>query len=296
MHKDGKHVVLDTPTSTERSRRRQRSGASMARVSTRMGNVDALHAEHFVDSFPPHFHETFAIGVVESGAACIRTRRGAFTATAGSILAFAPGEVHAAFPVGEGGYSYRMLYPPASFGAAGINTNADGDLWSFRSPVIEDGALRRQLVHVHEPFMEAGSGEGEREELSDLLRHLVHRHADMGSCHRLADRHLAERACAYLRDHMAERVLLSVVADACGLTVFHLIRVFRRAVGVTPHAYLVQLRVNHAQRLLGEGMRVSDVAYSCGFSDQSHLTRIFRRSVGVPPGQYLRQVMAAPRN
>jgi AraC-like DNA-binding protein len=296
MYRDAEREVLDTVTMTDRSRRRRRSGAAMARVVTRSGYVDAFHAEHFVDSFPPHFHETFAIGVVESGEACIRTRRGAFTATAGSILAVAPGEVHAALPIGEGGYSYRMLYPPASFGAEIDGKIAEGDRWSFRSPVIDDVGLRRQLIGVHEPFMEAGSGEGARDELSDLLRRLVDRHADMGSCHRLADRHIAERACAYLRDHMAERVSLSVVADACGMTVFHLIRVFSRTVGVTPHAYLVQLRVNHAQRLLGSGARVSDVAYSCGFSDQSHLTRIFRRSVGVPPGQYLRQVMTAPRN
>lgn len=268
----------------------------MARASTRMGYVDALRAEHFVEPFPPHFHETFAIGVVESGAACISTHRGAFTATAGSILAFAPGEVHAAFPIGERGYSYRMLYPPAGFGSENDGMHADGDRWSFQSPVIEDAALRRQFIRVHEPFMEGGSGEEARDELSDLVCRLVARHAGMGKRHRLADRHLAERACAYLRDHMAERVRLSVVADACGMTVFHLIRVFRRAVGVTPHAYLVQLRVNHAQRLLGAGVRVSDVAYSCGFSDQSHLTRIFRRSVGVPPGQYLRQVMTDPRN
>ena len=71
---------------------------------------------------------------------------------------------------------------------------------------------------------------------------------------------------------------------------YHLIRVFRRAVGVTPYAYLVQLRVNRAQAMLCQGLSVSDGAYSCGFSDQAHLTRTFKKSVGVPPGRYVRSV------
>jgi AraC-like DNA-binding protein len=264
----------------------------MARVSTVLGYVDALRAEHFAEHFPPHFHETFAIGVVEAGAARISTRRGSFTATAGSILAFAPGEVHAAIPLGDDGYSYRMLYPPAGFGVDADLPYPDAGAVRFHVPVIDDTPLRHRFLGVHEPLMESRSGDGAREELEGMFRRLVERHAEVGNGHRLEDRQLAERACAFLRAHLAERVQLAVVADACGLTIFHLIRVFRRAVGVTPHAYLVQLRVNQAQRLLGAGASVSDVAYSCGFSDQSHLTRVFRRSVGLPPGQYVRQVMA----
>ena len=73
---------------------------------------------------------------------------------------------------------------------------------------------------------------------------------------------------------------------------FQLIRKFRRAVGVTPFAYLAQYRVNRAQALLAAGNSLSDVAYSCGFSDQSHMTRAFKQAVGVTPGQYLRAEMA----
>jgi len=60
------------------------------------------------------------------------------------------------------------------------------------------------------------------------------------------------------------------------------------SVGVTPFAYLAQFRVNRAQEMLAAGNSLSDVAYSCGFSDQSHMTRTFKQAVGVPPGQYAR--------
>jgi len=64
--------------------------------------------------------------------------------------------------------------------------------------------------------------------------------------------------------------------------------------GVPPYAYLVQLRVNRAQAMLCAGSSVSDVAYACGFCDQSHLNRMFKKAVGVPPGKYVRQAGLRP--
>lgn len=270
-------------------RRVRRRDTNVARVTTPRGAVDALRAEHFARQFPPHFHDTWAIGVVESGYARIDTRRGSFTASPGSILAFAPGEVHAATPLGESGYSYRMLYPPSAYLDDEAASPPDA---GFRAPVIDDATLRRAFLHVHEPLMEHETSDATEAALADVLRQLVSRHGTPRDQARPLDRVIADRARALLRERLAGRVTLTGVAADCGVTVFHLIRAFRRVTGVTPYAYLVQLRVNRAQRLLSAGAAVTDAAYSCGFSDQSHLTRVFRRVVGVPPGQYLRQARA----
>jgi AraC-like DNA-binding protein len=130
------------------------------------------------------------------------------------------------------------------------------------------------------------------------LRRLVQRYgADARSSEsaapRQSDRDVVACAQHYMRQRFAQSVRLASVAQECGLNTFHLIRVFRRVVGVPPYAYLVQLRVNRAQTMLSEGSSVADVAYSCGFSDQSHLTRTFKKVLGVPPGQYVRSIRAA---
>jgi hypothetical protein len=69
----------------------------------------------FRGRFLRNFHETFAIGVIESGAARLRTRRGEWVGRAGAILAFSPGEIHAAEPLTEHGFTYRMIYPSVEF-------------------------------------------------------------------------------------------------------------------------------------------------------------------------------------
>lgn len=53
-------------------------------------------------------------------------------------------------------------------------------------------------------------------------------------------------------------------------------RTFRRSIGLSPYAYLTQIRVEAAKKLLNEGASIADVASDIGFTDQSHLTRHFK--------------------
>jgi len=62
---------------------------------------------------------------------------------------------------------------------------------------------------------------------------------------------------------------------------------FKQTVGISPHRYVLQCRVEFARELIaGTDMPVSEIAIVTGFSDQSHYTRWFREIVGVTPGSY----------
>ena len=79
---------------------------------------------------------------------------------------------------------------------------------------------------------------------------------------------------------------LERLAEAVGTRPFPLLRAFRDALGLPPHAYLNQVRVPAARSLLDEGLPPAEVAARTGFADQAHLTRHFKRTLGVPPGAY----------
>jgi AraC family transcriptional regulator len=80
---------------------------------------------------------------------------------------------------------------------------------------------------------------------------------------------------------------LREIADACGLSVGHFSRAFRRSTGLAPHAWLLQARVESAKALLRKrDGSLSTIALACGFADQSHLSRVFTRRVGVSPGAW----------
>jgi AraC-like DNA-binding protein len=86
-----------------------------------------------------------------------------------------------------------------------------------------------------------------------------------------------------------EELPLSRLANECGLSVRHFARAFRQSTGYSPHRWLLKHRVDYARELLtNRAFSLPDVAFSCGFADQSHFTRVFTAMVGVSPGAWRR--------
>jgi AraC-like DNA-binding protein len=117
-----------------------------------------------------------------------------------------------------------------------------------------------------------------------ILRHAVNKPIPMRAGQ---ERQAIERAKDYMSAHYAENITLDELSTQAGLSPYHLARVFRRATGLAPHQYLIQLRVERARTLLESGLTIADAAGMTGFTDQSHLSRHFKRVLGVTPGQYL---------
>lgn len=97
------------------------------------------------------------------------------------------------------------------------------------------------------------------------------------------------RVTELLDARFAEPLSLDELAAASGLGVRQFTRAFRAATGQSPHQYLLQRRVEHAQLLIRRGLPLAEVAAQCGFADQSQLNRCFTRRVGLSPGHWRRQ-------
>lgn len=97
------------------------------------------------------------------------------------------------------------------------------------------------------------------------------------------------RAVAFMDERLDQSFPVSEVAEACGLSVNHFSRAFRRSMGKPPHRWLLDRRIERARELLrGTEVSLADIALACGFAEQSHFTRVFTRTVGIPPGAWRR--------
>lgn len=84
---------------------------------------------------------------------------------------------------------------------------------------------------------------------------------------------------------------LDSLARESGYSRAHFLRMFRTATGLTPHQYVLELRLNRARQCLQrKDASIIDVAFSCGFSSQSHMTSVFRQRLEMTPGQLKRNV------
>jgi transcriptional regulator GlxA family with amidase domain len=95
------------------------------------------------------------------------------------------------------------------------------------------------------------------------------------------------RVLEYIVTHLNENITNDALAEVAGLSVCHFARMFKQTVGVSPHRYVLQSRVEWARELLaGTDMPLSEIAIVTGFSDQSHYTRWFREIIGVTPSSF----------
>ena len=95
------------------------------------------------------------------------------------------------------------------------------------------------------------------------------------------------RVREFIEVHLEESISIQALATIAGLSMYHFARAFKQSVGMPPHAYLVQCRVQRVQDLLAAtDLPLSEVALAAGFADQSHCARRFRQHIGVTPGSY----------
>ncbi len=153
-----------------------------------------------------------------------------------------------------------------------------------------DGALLSAIQRVNDALAHPGVMPATLERVSRAVAEVTGVE-DRLPHRRATPRAIDERVAAvreYINGHFQERMHLESIARVAGCSIFHLIREFRRAVGMPPHAYVIDRRIDYARQLIRAGMRPSRVAFEAGFADQPHFNRHFRRLTGMTPGAFAR--------
>lgn len=256
-------------------------------------DLDCAAAQFITHRYPMHRHDAYVIAVIEAGVEALTARGARWRAAPGQIVLLNPDELHDGQAAGPA-FRYRVFYPSEALLRAAASDLADGADRSapgFGPVIVDDPALARSLLAAHVASRIEPDALARDSALTGALATLLHRHADPRPPRRAGSepRRIA-RVTAMMRAEPERAFTLEALAAEVALSRFHFLRVFRGATGQTPHAFLLNQRVNRAQTMLRAGERPAEVAAACGFADQPHLTRVFRRIVGATPGQYARAV------
>jgi AraC-like DNA-binding protein len=243
--------------------------------------------------FPRHTHDQFGIGVIHQGAQKSLSGRGMVEAGPGDAITVNPGEVHDGAPIGDLGRAWRILYFEPQVIEAAVHDMSEGGARSFEfsSPVLGDERLagRFRALFAAMTANDAAAAPVLREEL--LLILFAALRPKQGGVRETVPAAIA-LAKAMIDDDPAHPVTLAELAETSGLGKYQLLRGFFRVTGFTPHAYLMQRRIDQARRMISRRMPLAEAALAAGFADQSHMNRVFVRRYGVSPGIYAEAVIA----
>jgi AraC-like DNA-binding protein len=240
-------------------------------------------------TFARHSHDQYGIGVLDAGGQRSASGRGMVEATTGDIITVNPGEVHDGAPLAGQPRRWRMLYFDESLlreAASGLADTASA-AYEFTAPVLPASGARPMFERLFRAFTGECGGDGADLSKAESLLGLL---AKLGNIASRDDTHGVAAgivlAKAAIDADPAHAFSIAQLAELSGMNPFRTIRMFARATGLTPHAYLVQRRIELARDLMRRRVALADVATTAGFSDQSHLARTFVARFGYTPGTY----------
>ncbi len=256
--------------------------------------IEGLEIQEVINSnhsFPNHTHGVHSVGVMEAGGCyCRQPGAGSSFVRGGEIALFNPGLVHSGVITdSDTRITYRVFsFDNKLFEKARQDLSQKEGLPEFRSVVTEDKLTTGTLTELNYAASTIKSRLALDIALARAAAALLTRHCETRSkVPQTAEPKAVKKAREYLNENLSEKVSLEELANATGLSRYHLLRVFRKATGLPPHSYHLQLRVEHAKQLLRSGLPFAETALQSGFSDQSHFTNTFRRYTGATPSQYI---------
>lgn len=260
-----------------------------------LSGLSLLCADFTTHEYPPHVHEALVVAVTEQGGSIIKSRGHVEEAHAATLFVFNPAEPHAGWMGWSSRWRYRSLYlTQAALDQLAAELGIEHAPY-FTCNVFKDADLIESFLAMHRAMEQGRDTFEERELLVGAFGHLFQRHGSGTSRMEPTprDRSILQRVTERMRSEFACELRLEELAASVGLTTFQLIGLFKRATGLTPHAYLTQIRLSMACRHLRHARPIAEVASEVGFYDQSALTKHFKRCYGITPMQFARAAAAA---
>ncbi len=128
-------------------------------------------------------------------------------------------------------------------------------------------------------------------ETRGILLQLFSRFMDKASKKQMISDSRIEKAVKYIRAHIDSAICIKELADHCGITIEHFIRLFKKEMHCTPLQYINRKKIEKAQlqMMMGNGS-VKDIAVGLSFTDISYFIKIFKRVTGFSPSKYIANV------
>lgn len=200
----------------------------------------------------------------------------------GDIAIINPGQPHSGKPVHKNQSSYKMIYLNKKIFPERVTTP------ELKNVIKSDQSLSLLFLNLYKSVL----SDSDRFEKEIFLTEFTGAMMSIYSYPSLKPEQIGLETKAlrlageFLSENLEKKVTLDQLAKITRFSPYHVIRVFKKHMGITPHIYRTQKRIELAKELILRGFSLSEIALSSGFTDQSHLTNTFKKYTGVTPGQY----------
>ena len=246
-------------------------------------------------SYAAHSHTQWSLGAITGGKSTFLYRDKQYQLSAGNLVLMNPAWVHACNPIEKQSWAYLMLYVDSDWLTrlryeSGL---LDTPRWrDISTAVIADATWYAGYCRMAACLLDPQRDLLDKQtEVVEYLSALMHELAGQAIQPVAKASDVLQQLAAYLDEHATEEVSLDALCERCGYSPGHLIRAFKQNFGLTPHAYLLNRRIQLGQSELKRGKPIAEVALDAGFADQPHFQRTFKRLLAATPDQYRQSLL-----
>lgn len=226
--------------------------------------------------YPWHYHDSYTIIWVESGAMNYVYRDKTVVVKRNEVHLVNPFTSHYNFPAKK--CTYKTIFFPLNELSAGINRNA---AVCFRETLKKDKKLIPLLNDLFEQLRHSTSSP-KTARLQDALGGLLLQHFSWEEKKLAVDRRIIP-AIEFVNKNLERKLTIKELSAKCFLSAFHFQRVFKEATGLTVHDFIQQQRTERAKKQLRNGSAVTDTVFEVGYFDPSHFYKNFKKMWVVNP-------------
>ena len=249
--------------------------------------------KQFYSNYSTHSHETFALGILEEGEIEVQFHKHAKqNVLPNQIIVFNPNQVHRTKEVTNNSYGYYTLH---------INTQWCKDiqerlftkstLFLDVSPnIIDDKRISNELLKLYQAILEDNTSTNYEKIIENLLMDIFKKYCKVNELDKSKkeDNLLLLKIEKYILANVDSQITTEDIAKEVKYSEAYITRIFKKKFGLSPHAFLVNQKINRAKNklLTSKNQDISQLAVEVGFYDQSHFTNTFKRYFSLTPKQY----------
>lgn len=252
-------------------------------MSKILQNILFENVKQSTNDFTKHYHDTYTIGLTYKGVLKSYNSFETYDSYEYSIRVNNPGEVHSGK---SKEWSHANFYPTVDL----LSNLYEQIFYEKKTPFFQRHIVENKLLFLklHNFFTAYFTKEDEMfveslliEALSELILSNTIYTKEYNKI--FEDRKLIKNTYELINDSLDTNFTLDTLASNVNLSKYHFLRLFKKEFGLTPHAFIINQRLNKANRLIQKGVSISQASIEVGFNDQSHYTRNFKKFFGYTP-------------
>ncbi len=249
--------------------------------------IECRYTTNSAKHYKPHMHSTFSIGAIDKAEVLYNVAGDSAKLSSGKLAIINPNTLHHCNPLKDIKRSYYMLYIDTAWALKVQQSLFDTkEFIPSNQVILEDEAIYDAFISVMQCFMQEDFLLEKEELMVALLQNIFlkinlswEKNREKLSLHVRTLKEL-------MASNFEEDMTLDAIAKSLHVNPYTLLRNFKEEVGITPHAYRINCKIEFAKTLLQEEEDISQVALKCGFFDQSHFHRYFKAFTSVTPNEY----------